>query len=70
MENILHYLFLRSYFAGLFWIAFGIFFINFVIKNPAEDKISQGGDMKGWAAGISGILIGILIIIFKALGKI
>lgn len=70
MSDILSYFLLYSYFAGFLWIAVGIWIIRFITKNPAEDKLSQGGDMKGWAGGIGLILLGIAIIIFKLLGKI
>jgi len=69
MTDTLNYLFFYSYLAGMLWIAVGIWIIRFVIRNPSEDKLSQGGDMKGWAGGIALIIGGILIIIFKFLGK-
>lgn len=66
-ENFLLY----SYWGGLIWIAFGIWMIRFTIKNPQEKPYSMlQGDMKGWAAGVVGIALGICIIIAKLLGKL
>jgi len=69
MDTVL-YLLTRTYFGGLIWILFGIWMLRFIIQNPAEDKISQGGDLKGWAAGIFGIFVGLSIIVLKILGKL
>ena len=45
--------------------------INFIIKNPSKVvNDSQGGDMKGWAAGIGFIILGFVIIVCKFLGKL
>ncbi|MBN8703398.1 MAG: hypothetical protein J0M08_10055 [Bacteroidetes bacterium] len=71
MGEYLEYFLLQSYVGALLWIAFGIWIIRFVLKNPTKmEGDSQGGDMKGWAAGIFSIGGGITIIILKLLGKL
>lgn len=68
--DAIEYFILRSYFGALLWITTGIWIIHFIIKNPAEDKLSQGGDMKGWAGGLFCIAGGVIIIVLKLLGKL
>jgi membrane protein DedA with SNARE-associated domain len=69
MGNAIEHFILFSYFGAICWIIFGVLMIRFITKNPAEDKYSQGGDMKGWVAGLGGIAFGVFIIIMKILGK-
>ena len=70
MTDIIENFLLFSYYGAILWIAFGVLVIRFVIKNPAKDKYSQGGDMKGWVGGIGGVAYGIFIIIMRIMGKL
>ncbi len=62
---------LFSYLGGFLLIILGVWMIRCTIKNPQLHKGSPlQGDMNGWAAGVIGIGMGLLIIIMKILNKI
>jgi hypothetical protein len=62
---------ITNYWGGFFWILLGFYSIYYTIKNPQKNPYSVlQGDMKGWAAGIGGVLLGIVIISLKLLGKL
>ena len=59
-----------TYWGGLIWIGVGAFFIWKTVKYPTKKPDWFATDMKGWAAGVGGILIGITILIAKLVGKL
>ena len=67
--------FIHSYFGGVFWIAFGLFFLRSWTKKKKEDNVHMDserlvGNLRGFAAGVGGIALGFIIIIGKILGKL
>ncbi len=71
IDNIITYLveilhrMVQSYWGSLFFLLFGIYFIRYSIRKPTTIA-----NIRGWAAGIGGVIVGLLIIIFKLTGKI
>lgn len=61
----LHFL-VQSYWGALFFLLFGIYFI----KDSIKEQTITANNLRGWAAGIGGIILSILILIFKLTGKI
>lgn len=55
----------QSYWGGLFFTLFGIYFI----RNAVKEKTITSNNLRGWAAGIGGVVGGLLIIYFKLTGK-
>jgi len=49
-----------NYWGALFFFLFGVFFIWYSYKYPTKDA-----NIRGWYAGIGGIILAILIITFK-----
>lgn len=60
-----------SYWGAFLFIAIGIAIIKITTKYPKKHlyTISQG-DIKGWAGGLSFIVLGIIIFVSKLLGKL
>lgn len=58
------YFLVQSYWGALAFLLFGIFFIRYSIKKPTTIF-----NLRGWAAGIGGVILALLILYFKLTGK-
>ncbi len=59
------YLMVQSYWGALFSFLFGIYFIRVSIK----EKEITSNNLRGWAAGIGGVIVALLILFFKLTDK-
>jgi len=65
LAELIHHM-VQSYWGGVFFLFFGIYFI----RNAVKERTLTSNYLRGWAAGIGGVIGGLLIIIFKLTGKI
>lgn len=70
MENIIHSI-ISTYYFAIFAIVFGIWELNDTINNTPRYKDSALQPfIRGIAAGIGSIILGVIIIYFKIKGKL
>jgi len=60
----------KTYYGGLILISVGGLIITYVLKFPQKEEESYPYDIKYWAAGITFLLLGIVLIFAKLLGKL
>ncbi len=72
-ESIRHFfeILVSNYWGAVILILIGLFSILLTIRHPQKDSASPlQGDIKGWAGGLSCILLGLVIIVLKFLDKL
>ena len=70
MENIIHSI-ISTYYFAIFAIVFGIWELNDTINNTPRYKDSALQPfIRGIAAGIGSVVLGVIIIYFKIKGKL